>query len=351
MQEQNLSSTLKRIESLLQVENPQQAAQAAREALSILQTLTLAGASPAQRIMVTLFKGEAFFKTSPRSFTTAIIFYRQVLEHVKHVPLDDFWKASLYVHFAASLRELGQFLEGYKAFIEALTIVQGLSGRVQQQFLGEIYWGLSNTLFAHASETMHSQVLQDQYERRTISHREYTVQLASVYPNFFSFMNASADYARHAVAFYEGRQDEYRADLVRTLIALREQAMDNLSQAESILRDIIRRWMGKPNNHMRQNVLSECYMQLANILDDLGRLDAAERTVRIAIRVTPLAVYPLRLAGALVTLGYILEHKGNPNARAAFDQAVQVFEVINRPASAVQVRAARDRYLQRHPDM
>ncbi len=320
-------------------------------ALEQLQNLQLSHASETLRWRIIALRGQCYFNM--REFLAAQQEFRSAFSILPdYVPPDQQMEALLLrLHLAASSRELGQYATAYKQFQDARSY---MNTATPLRLVAEAQWGMSLVLYEQAYKLWN--------EAENDNRQDQEAKKA-----FLSLMQQSLSYAENACTLYNTINELSRSALMNCQIALIEQAMENLNAARVRLKKVLEDWsptldgteqdrsptiaekVKRYSLKERANIVSAAACYLASVELDAKQCVSAMEYIDTALKAGE-ASYILRRADAYMTKGQILAAGNNPEAVAAFRQALAELERTDRLGAKIRVHKMLGAYLIKQGD-
>lgn len=251
----------------------------------------------------------------------------------------------LYLHLAATLRELGHYDAAYMQYDLARS---WMDYSTPLRYVAEAHWGTSLVLYeqAYKAESQQEHVPEKSGQGSTESRSE----------EFRRRMEHARKHAENAYSMYLSANELLRAALLDCQIALIEEALHQLDAARQRLQAILDDWLptleDEPaDSHIthatqekrrrytekeRANVVSAAACYLASVEHEQNQCDEALAHVDLALEIGQKA-YIVRRADAYLTKGQILAHRGDPQATEAFRQALAELKNTDRLGAIIRV--------------
>ena len=327
------------------------ASNAPRHALEELRHLTISQIPAYLRWRIVALRGECYF--SLRKFLAAQKdFLSAVVLLPEEIPQDQMLEVlTLHLHLAAATRELAQFEdaleEAYEYYQQALSL---MDTSTPLRFIAEAHWGLALVVFELAGRGK-SNVKDNGKDSLNADE---------------SLMQVAMKHAESACTLYNSIGETLRAALLNCQIALIEQSLGKLSEANRRLSEVLVTWQpalddseisrhsSSPKNvdtnrytlKERANLVSAAACYLAGIENEEGNCDKALEHIQLAIE-TGKKSYILRRAEAYMMQGQILatSRPGDPEVERAFRAALNELEQTDRLAAKGRVHILLGNYL------
>jgi transcriptional regulator with XRE-family HTH domain len=320
-------------------------------ALEQLQNVQLTHASETLRWRIIALRGQCYFNM--REFLAAQQEFRSAFSILPdYISPDQQMEALLLrLHLAAASRELGQYATAYKQFQDARSY---MNTSTPLRLVAEAQWGMSLVLYEQAYKLWN--------EAENGNRQDQDAKKA-----FLSLMQQSLSYAENACTLYNTINELSRSALMNCQIALIEQAMENLNAARVRLKKVLDDWSptldgteqdGSSNIaekvkryslKERANIVSAAACYLASVELDAKQCVTAMEYIDTALKAGE-ASYILRRADAYMTKGQILAASNNPEAIAAFRQALKELERTDRLGAKIRVHKMLGAYLIKQGD-
>ena len=320
-------------------------------ALEQLQNVQLTHASETLRWRIIALRGQCYFNM--REFLAAQQEFRSAFSILPdYISPDQQMEALLLrLHLAAASRELGQYATAYKQFQDARSY---MNTSTPLRLVAEAQWGMSLVLYEQAYKLWN--------EAENGNRQDQDAKKA-----FLSLMQQSLSYAENACTLYNTINELSRSALMNCQIALIEQAMENLNAARVRLKKVLDDWSptldgteqdGSSNIaekvkryslKERANIVSAAACYLASVELDAKQCVTAMGYIDTALKAGE-ASYILRRADAYMTKGQILAASNNPEAIAAFRQALKELERTDRLGAKIRVHKMLGAYLIKQGD-
>jgi transcriptional regulator with XRE-family HTH domain len=323
------------------------ASNAPRHALEELRHLTISQIPVYLRWRIIALRGECYF--SLRKFLAAQKdFLSAVILLPEEIPQDQTLEIlTLRLHLAAATRELAQLEDAYEYYQQALSL---MNTSTPLRFIAETHWGLALVIFELAG-------------RGTSNAKDNGTD---PFKADKSYMQAALKHAESACTLYNSIGETLRAALLNCQIALIEQSLGKLSEANRRLSEVLEVWqpalndseisghssypntvdMNRYTPKERANLVSAAACYLAGIENEEGNSDKALEHIQLAIE-TGKKSYILRRAEAYMMQGQILAAKrpGDPEVERAFRAALNELEQTDRLAAKSRVHILLGNYL------
>ncbi len=320
-------------------------------ALEQLQNVQLSHASETLRWRIIALRGQCYFNM--REFLAAQQEFRSAFSILPdYIPPDQQMEALLLrLHLAAASRELGQYATAYKQFQDARSY---MNTATPLRLVAEAQWGMSLVLYEQAYKLWN--------EAENGNRQDQEAKKA-----FLSLMQQSLSYAENACTLYNTINELSRSALMNCQIALIEQAMENLNAARERLKKVLDEWsptldgteqdrsptiaekVKRYSLKERANIVSAAACYLASVELDDNQCVTAMEYIDTALKAGE-ASYILRRADAYMTKGQILAAGNNPEAIAAFRQALAELERTDRLGAKIRVHKMLGAYLIKQGD-
>ncbi len=302
-----------------------------RRVLEQLNNLNISQISSSLRWRMLALRGQAYF--SLRQFLDAQKdFLSAVAVLPEKVPPEHYLEAlTLRLHLAAATRELGQLdtaLEEYQI------VLKMMNSSTPLRYVAEAHWGMALVIFGQAEDET-DEAGQPQSE---------SLQ-----------MRDALSHAEDAAVLYRSIGETLRASLLDCQIGLIEQGMGNLSGARQRLQRVLNTWT--PTLDDSENTTPYTLKERANVVSAaacyLAGVELEDSHCQIALGYVEQALeagkksYILRQAEAQMMLGQTLEHINvqDPNAEAAFREAIRVLATTDRVAAQIRAHDLLGRHL------
>jgi transcriptional regulator with XRE-family HTH domain len=316
-----------------------------RQALAQLNGLTFTEIPTYLRWRIVALRGQCYFAirqftNAMADFLSAITFMPQQVaqEQTMEVVL-------LYLHLAATLRELGQYDAAYMQYDLARS---RMDFSTPLRYVAEAHWGTSLVLYEQAYK------IESQQEHGSEKNEQGSAEGRS--EDFRKRMEQARKHAENAYSMYLSANELLRAALLDCQIALIEEALHQLDAARQRLQAILDEWLptleDEPANSQvppgaqekrrrysekeRANVVSAAACYLASVEHEQNQCDQALVHVDLALEIGKKA-YIVRRADAYVTKGQILADRDDPQATAAFRMALAELKNTDRLGAIIRV--------------
>jgi tetratricopeptide (TPR) repeat protein len=323
------------------------ASSAPRHALEELRHLTISQIPAYLRWRIVALRGECYF--SLRKFLAAQKdFLSAVVLLPEEIPQDQILEAlTLRLHLAAATRELAQLEDAYEYYQQALSL---MDASTPLRFIAEAHWGLALVVFELAG-------------RGTSNTKDNG---ADSFKANESRLQDAMKHAESACTLYNSIGETLRAALLNCQIALIEQSLGKLSEANRRLSEVLVIWQPSLNDSEispysslsnnvdknryslkeRANLVSAAACYLAGIENEEGNCDKALDHIQLAIE-TGKKSYILRRAEAYMMQGQILaaHRPEDPEVEGAFRAALEELEQTDRLAARARVHILLGNYL------
>lgn len=323
------------------------ASNAPRHALEDLKHLTFPQIPVYLRWRITALRGECYF--SLRKFLAAQKdFLSAVALLPEEIPQDQILEAlTLRLHLAAATRELAQLEDAHEYYEQALNL---MNTSTPLRFIAEAHWGMALVVFELASRGTSNNSDNGTGPLKTVE----------------SPMQVAMKHAESACTLYNSIGETLRAALLNCQIALIEQSLDKLHEADRRLNEVLAIWQpslsdselpfdtSHANNldknrytlKERANLVSAAACYLAGIENEEGYYEKALEHIQLAIE-TGKSSYILRRAEAYMMQGQILaaHRPGDPAVEGAFRAALHELEQTDRLAARARVHILLGKYL------
>jgi tetratricopeptide (TPR) repeat protein len=255
---------------------------------------------------------------------------------------------TLRLHLAAATRELAQLEDAYEYYQQALTL---MDTSTPLRFIAEAHWGLALVVFELAG-------------RGTFNTRDNGRDSFNKADK--SNMQVALRHAESACTLYNSIGETLRAALLNCQIALIEQSLGKLSEANGRLSEVLVTWqpalddsevsrdssfsnnvdMNRYTLKERANLVSAAACYLAGIENEEGNCDKALDHIQLAIE-TGKKSYILRRAEAYMMQGQILaaNRPDDPEVERAFRAALKELEQTDRLVAKGRVHILLGNYL------
>lgn len=253
----------------------------------------------------------------------------------------------LRLHLAAATRELGQLEDAYEYYEQALIL---MNTSTPLRFIAETHWGLALVIFELAGKGSSNNSDNGTDHSKAVE----------------SHMQAAMKHAESACTLYNSIGETLRAALLHCQIALIEQSLGKLHEADKRLHEVLAIWqpslsdseLSFDTSHVnnldnrrytlkeRANLVSAAACYLAGIENEEGYYEKALEHIQLAIE-TGKSSYILRRAEAYMMQGQILAARrpGDPEVEGAFRAALNELEQTDRLAARARVHILLGKYL------
>ncbi len=325
-----------------------------RQALAQIDSLVFTEIPTYLRWRIVALRGQCYF--AMRKFTHAVSDFIAATTFVpRPVPHDQTMEAVLlYLHLAATLRELGQYDAAYQIYDFARSMMDFTT---PLRYVAEAHWGTSLVLYEQAYKTGS--------EQEAVRGKDGHDSQRETSEKFREYMEQARKHAENAGAMYASANELLRAALLDCQIALIEQALHQLDSAQQRLKQVLAEWLptlSSPESDSstlpagvnekrkrytekeRANIVSAAACYLASIEREAHKLNEALAHVDLALDAGARS-YIVRRADAYMTKGQILADLENSQAEEAFRQALAELQTTDRVGAIIRVHQMLGEYL------
>ena len=316
-----------------------------RQALALIDTLVFTEIPTYLRWRIVALRGQCYFAT--RQFRLAMRDFLAASAFLPHpIPQDQAMEAVLlYLHMAASLRELGYYEAAQNEYDIARSM---MDFSTPLRYVAEAHWGTSLVLYEQAYKA------ESELES---GEKDGLVSLEKSSELFRGRMELACKHAENACSMYASANELLRAALLQCQIALIEQALHQLDAAQKRLQKVLDDWLptlslsegelaalpSESNEKRRRytekeraNVVSAAACYLASIERETRQAKEALQHIDLALEAGKRA-YIVRRADAYMTKGQILADYNDPGATEAFRMALDELKNTDRLGAIARV--------------
>lgn len=317
-----------------------------KQALEQIEALVFTEIPTYLRWRIVALRGQCYF--AMRQFIPALSDFQAAITFVpRPVPHDQTMEAVLlYLHLAATLRELGQYDAAYRVYNVARSMMDFTT---PLRYVAEAHWGTSLVLYEQAYKTGSEQ----EAGRGADGHHSHK----GTSEEFRDYMEHARKHAENAAAMYASANELLRAALLDCQIALIEQALHQLDAAQQRLKRVLDEWLPtlsppesdpstlpagvaekrkRYTEKERANIVSAAACYLASIEREAHKWKEALAHIDLALDAGARS-YIVRRADAYMTKGQILADQGDSQATEAFRKALAELQTTDRVGAIIRV--------------
>jgi transcriptional regulator with XRE-family HTH domain len=324
-----------------------------RQALAQIAGLVFTEIPTYLRWRIVALRGQCYFATREfrqalADFLAAVVFLPRPVAQEQTMDV-----VLLFLHLAATLRELGQ----YDAAFAQYTIARSMMDfSTPLRYVAEAHWGTSLVLYEQAYKA------ESERDPGTEAGGQASPQGSAV---FREYLDQARKHAENARSMYQSANELLRAALLNCQLALIEQALHQLDSAQQRLQAVLDDWLptlstpeispaqpapglGEKQRRYtekeRANVVSAAACYLASVERDAHHYEQAMASIDLALEIGA-RTYILRRADAYMTKGQILADLNDQAAIDAFKQALEELKDTDRVGAIIRVHKMLGAYL------